>query len=110
MIHNRSFKVLAMILASVILIVSVAGCAAGDDRWDPGFTSEEAGFWAGLWHGFISLVTFIISLFNKNVGIYEANNKGGWYNFGFIVGIMLFWSGGAGASARSSKRRCRSED
>lgn len=31
-------------------------------------------------------ITFIVSLFNPSVGIYEVNNNGGWYNFGFVVG------------------------
>ena len=49
--------------------------------------AEPAGFWAGLWHGVISPVTFIVSLFNDDVAIYEVNNDGGWYDFGFLVGV-----------------------
>jgi hypothetical protein len=49
--------------------------------------AAPAGFWAGLWHGSIAPVAFIVSLFKPEVGIYETNNNGAWYNFGFILGI-----------------------
>jgi len=62
---------------------------------EPG--AARAGFWAGLWHGIIMPFTFIVSLFNPDVGIYEINNNGGWYNFGFVVGASAV--GGSGGSA-----------
>jgi hypothetical protein len=45
------------------------------------------GFWIGLWHGTIAPITFIISLFSDSVEMYSVNNNGGWYNFGFLLGI-----------------------
>ncbi|MBN1582212.1 MAG: hypothetical protein JXA89_16020 [Anaerolineae bacterium] len=48
--------------------------------------AEPAGFWAGVWHGSIMPIAFVISLFKPGVGIYETNNNGGWYNFGFVLG------------------------
>ena len=47
------------------------------------------GFWLGLWHGFICPITFLVSLFNDHVGIYEVHNDGHWYDFGFVFGILL---------------------
>ena len=44
-------------------------------------------------------LAFIVSLFNPNVGIYETNNNGGWYNFGFVIGAS--GSSGSGAAATS---------
>lgn len=49
--------------------------------------AKPAGFWAGLWHGIIVPVTFIVSLFNPNVRIYETNNCGRLYDWGFVIGI-----------------------
>ncbi len=60
--------------------------------------AKPAGFWAGFWHGLISPITFIISLFNPDVRIYEVNNNGGWYDFGFLLGISGT-SGGSGSAA-----------
>lgn len=56
--------------------------------------AKPAGFWAGLWHGFILPITFIIRLFNPNVGIYELNNNGRWYDFGFFLGLSGSFGGG----------------
>ena len=57
-----------------------------------------AGFLAGLWHGLILPITFIISLFNPNVRIYEKNNSGRWYDFGFLLGVSSSM-GGSGSAA-----------
>jgi len=38
-----------------------------------------------------------VSLFNPDVGIYEYNNNGGWYNFGFVLG-----AGSSGSGANSA--------
>ena len=34
---------------------------------------QPAGFWAGLWHGVSSPLTFIVGLFHSGVRIYEVN-------------------------------------
>lgn len=59
--------------------------------------AKPAGFWAGLWHGLILPITFIIRLFNPNVGVYEINNNGRWYDFGFFLGV----SGSVGGGTRT---------
>lgn len=45
------------------------------------------GFFGGLWHGIIIPFSWFCSLFNDDVAIYAINNNGGWYNFGFVLGI-----------------------
>lgn len=89
----KKLSVLALILA---LIIVVASCAPGpnDSEKTPNAAGRTAGFWLGIWHGLISPVTFIISIFSKNVRLYEIHNNGGWYNFGFVLGAGLFLSGG----------------
>ena len=79
------------ILLFAVLILLLSACAPGNVKFD----AEQANFWMGLWHGFIALFTFIISLFNDEVTIYEVNNVGKLYNLGFVIGIMLFWGGGS---------------
>jgi hypothetical protein len=56
--------------------------------------AQPAGFWAGLWHGLICPITFIVSLFTPNVRIYERNNRGLWYDFGFLLGASIALGGG----------------
>jgi len=70
--------------------------------------AEDAGFWLGLWHGLISPITFVISLFTDSVNIYEVHNNGNWYDFGFMFGISLAFGGGAGSRSVAIRRRGRS--
>ena len=49
-------------------------------------TGKQYGFLYGLLQGFITPISFIGSLFDDNVAIYAVNNKGGWYDFGFLLG------------------------
>ncbi len=96
-------KTVALVLGLMVLTLLLASCAAQSDSLvdTPTEKGTVAGFWQGLWHGFISPVTFIISLFSKTVGIYEVHNNGGWYNFGFVLGCsIIFGGGGAGARGR----------
>jgi hypothetical protein len=81
-------------LLAVALIV--ASCVPGPNPAErtPNADGKVAGFFKGLWHGLISPVTFIISIFAKNIRFYEVHNSGGWYNFGFVLGAGLFLSGG----------------
>jgi len=99
-------KKMLKIIAVVMLILLVVSCTAGVNQMEdkPDKDGKIAGFWRGLWNGFIILFSFIISLFNDNVTIYEVHNSGGWYNFGFLLGIMCFF-GGSGGGAASRKRR-----
>jgi hypothetical protein len=91
-----------VLIIALALLLTVLNCAPGNER----FTEEAAGFFAGLWHGFICFFTFIISLFSKTVQIYEMNNTGGWYDFGFILGAAIFF-GGSGKT-QSKKKICKS--
>lgn len=62
-----------------------------------------AGFWQGLWHGSIVPITFLISLFKEDMGVYESHNNGARYNFGFALGTIMSFSGGSGMAKRSPK-------
>jgi hypothetical protein len=97
----RFWLVLAAVVGATLFLSS---CAAGANP-EAGTGQDPAGFWLGLWHGFIVLFTFIISLFSDNVNVYEVANNGNWYDFGFVLGIMIFFGGsGGGAGARSRRR------
>ena len=87
-------KILLIPLSLIIMIF--ATCTAGPNTLINTANSLEkiAGFWQGLWHGLIAIVTFIISLFKDDVSIYEVHNNGAWYNFGFILGMMIILGGG----------------
>jgi hypothetical protein len=104
---TKSRFVLAALVSVAALVL--ASCAAGPN--DVAQTSTEAaGFWLGLWQGLISPITFLISLFNDQVSIYEVHNNGNWYDFGFMLGVSTVFSGvlGGGAATSSRARSARS--
>jgi hypothetical protein len=74
----------------------LASCAAGPNPAVDiaNADGDIAGFWMGLWHGIISPVTFVISLFTERVNLYEVHNSGGWYDFGFVLGAGILFGGG----------------
>jgi hypothetical protein len=56
------------------------------------------GFLLGLWHGFIFPVAWLLSLVMPEVAVYAVPNTGGWYDFGYFLGIVVF-----GVGARKSR-------
>lgn len=76
-------------------LLTLAACAATQqaNAVQPG----TPGFLLGLWHGFIFPVAWIVSLFTDKVAIYAVPNNGGWYDFGYFLGIVVF-----GVGARKS--------
>jgi hypothetical protein len=75
---------------SVANILAIAG--PNSKYNEPG--AEPAGFLAGLWHGLIFPIVFFVSLVNSGVRIYEKNNSGRWYDFGFLIGASSSLGGG----------------
>jgi hypothetical protein len=93
------------IIFLLVLTLFTASCAPGPNTLEkkPNEEGKTAGFWYGLWHGLISPITFIVSIFTKSVRFYEVHNNGNWYNFGFILGAGLFLTGGI--LGRKQKKR-----
>lgn len=77
---------------SLLLTLALAGCA----HQVPAAVSHSAdtpGFLLGVWHGFIFPVAWVLSLFMADIAVYAVPNNGGWYDFGFFVGIVFFGVG-----------------
>jgi hypothetical protein len=102
---DTSMRNVMRIAVCIFILALVAGCAPGPNPLSrtPDAKGEVPGFWRGLWNGIIAPITFIISLFSEKVRMYEVHNNGGWYDFGFVLGVMIAFGGGAGGAA--SRRR-----
>jgi len=85
-------KLTTVILACLLLALMLAGCAQSNQAVGTAGSDGTAGFGSGLWHGFILPVSFIISLFDDSVGIYEIHNNGNLYNLGFVLGTWFVFS------------------
>jgi hypothetical protein len=96
---------LALFVFFLLLLNLLVGCAPGANL-SKGTPSEHhgvAGFWLGLWQGFIAPFVLVVSLFKDNLSIYEVHNSGAWYNFGYLFGLTCFF-GGSRNKAASRKR------
>ena len=91
---SRLRSLSALAAAALLLSACAASQAAGSVE------AAAPGFWLGVWHGFIFPVAFIVSLFVDNVALYAVPNNGGWYDFGYFVGIVFL-----GVGARKARRR-----
>lgn len=87
---NRLFYLFLLVVAMVF----IASCATQSVEQ----VTDPPGFLKGLLHGFILFFSFIASLFT-DYKIYAFPNSGGWYDFGFLLGVMFFF-GGSGAGSR----------
>ncbi len=92
MIRTRTRLAYGALLA--IGALALAGCAAGPGgRWAPP-DAEAAGFFVGLWHGILLLVSLVVSFFTDDVRIYEAHNTGIAYDIGFVLGVLAVYGNG----------------
>jgi hypothetical protein len=85
-------------LAIALIAIVFTGCADVQPI-EECVTNNPSGFLMGLWHGLITLFSFIGSLFSDDIAIYDVNNTGGWYDFGFLLGV-----GGLGFGTSKAKR------
>lgn len=86
-------KKIRWLLAAVLIAVmalALAGCAPGDGTYTP---AHPAGFFWGIWHGWIAPICLIIGLFNHDIRIYETVNTGWTYDFGFYIAIISGFGG-----------------
>jgi hypothetical protein len=94
-------------LIFIFFFLLLTSCTAGDLS----FTQDNpAGFWYGLWHGIISVISLVIHIFNNSVAVYETHNTGGWYDFGFLLGVISIWGGSSHVNCKSAANRQREKE
>ena len=77
-------------LAALLPILALAACA---DQAATGVAPDAPGFLYGVWHGFIFPVAWVISLFSSDAAVYAVPNNGGWYDFGYFIGVVFLGVG-----------------
>lgn len=91
-------KMNQLILIGMVVIL-FASCASSEVIEGCVDVEAQEGFIFGVFHGFFAPLAFIWSIFSDDMAMYAINNSGGWYDFGFLVGIGGF-SGGIFKSTR----------
>lgn len=95
-------KIILLGLMLILMMVLLTACAPGDGT---NSADRPAGFFSGVWHGWIAPVTLVISLFNKQINIYEVHNIGFWYDLGYYMAIISGFGGLA-----LSRKKCKGGD
>ena len=76
--------------AALAALALLAACA----KQVPSAVDPAApGFLFGLWHGFIFPIAWVLSLIVPEYAVYAVPNNGGWYDFGYFLGIWFFGVG-----------------
>ena len=88
-------------IATLGLVLILAGCAAGTDT----YATDQAGFFSGVWHGWVAPIALIVHIFDDAVRIYESNNTGIWYDVGFYIAVI---SGFGSLGLRRGKKSTKS--
>jgi hypothetical protein len=79
-------KMLLLVLGIILLSSMLfTGCAPGGGSYHK---DSPAGLFSGIWHGWIAPVTLIIGIFDNSIRIYEPNNVGWLYDFGYYIAII----------------------
>lgn len=79
---TRKVLLIILILMAVALL---AGCTPGSGHYD---AKSPAGFFSGVWHGWIAPVSLVIGLFDNTTRIYEPINTGWFYDLGYYIAII----------------------
>jgi polyferredoxin len=89
-----------MIGAVIVLVAAMVftGCFPGGETYKE---KEPAGFFSGIWHGWIAPISLIVGFFDNNIRIYEVRNTGWWYDLGFYMAVIS----GFGGLALSRKKK-----
>ena len=91
-----------ILIALLLLFILAVSCAPGGGTYNH---HSPAGFFSGIWHGWIAPITLVISIFNHSIHIYEVNNTGWWYDFGFYMAIIS----GFGGLSLTRKKKCKKD-
>lgn len=89
---------------ALLLTLLLAACAT---QVSSGVQPAAPGFLLGIWHGFIFPVAWVLSLVMPEVAIYAVPNNGGWYDFGFFVGVVFLGVGARKGRTVYVERRVR---
>lgn len=85
MLSSSYTRVLLISILVITMVMILAGCVPGDGK---NTQARPAGFFWGIWHGWMAPLSLILGIFDSNIRIYEIFNNGWSYDFGFYIAII----------------------
>ena len=80
-------------LTTILALAGLTLLAACATQAPSAVAPQAPGFLFGLWHGFIFPIAWVLSLIVPEYAVYAVPNNGGWYDFGYFLGIWFFGVG-----------------
>lgn len=94
--RSKRLKVLLIIISSLFILTA---CIPGDGSYT---LNKPAGFFSGIWHGWVAPLSLLLSIGRGSIRMYEPLNTGFAYDFGFYIAII---SGFGGLSLSRKKKK-----
>lgn len=85
-------------MLAVGLALILSACAHQTTK----YVADPPGFWFGIWNGLTMVFAIVGHLMDDSIRIYAFPNSGGWYDFGYAIGVGSWGaiSGAVGAAVR----------
>lgn len=87
---RKNLKYFVIFLLLMICMALLSGCVPGDGT---NSAQDPAGFFWGVWHGWVAPISLIIGFFNREIRLYEIYNSGWWYDLGFYIAVISGFGG-----------------
>ncbi|NLC25178.1 MAG: hypothetical protein GX777_00915 [Fastidiosipila sp.] len=94
-------KIILLLILTVAVMMLLSACIPGDGKHT---ADRPAGFFWGIWHGWIAPISLIGGIFNGNIRLYEVMNTGWWYDLGFYMAIISGFGGLSFARRRITRQ------
>ena len=82
-------------LYALVALLALSACAR---QMTGAVVAGSPGILRGMWDGFIFPFAWMVSLFVPEVAVYAVPNNGGWYDFGYFLGVVVFGVGARGGT------------
>lgn len=83
-------RTIGLVLLMIFVLFLLTACVPGDGK---NTSDDPAGFFWGIWHGWLAPISLIVGIFNKSIRVYEIHNTGWAYDLGFYMAIISGFGG-----------------